>query len=244
MQSRAKASRIGGFTLIELLVVISIVGILVSLLLPVLGQSRETARGVMCQSRERDLYTYAEQYSTDNKDWMVSSLVWYSDPEYSGAFRNFRLQMLPYAPIGMNNWGYTNSYKNCILFCPSEESVWQAGTPFPYDTYYTDSMARGFLVDSGVSSYWANGFLGYGNIQYGGTVPRRRQQTAPTLMYMGEATGNDMYGFGYIYGGWTAVRYPHGSKDTSFAVRADGAIKTARKPLISLFDSGDMKWMQ
>jgi hypothetical protein len=63
-------------------------------------------------------------------------------------------------------------------------------------------------------------------------------------MYMGEITGNSAYNFGFIYGNWSAVRSPHGAKDTSFAVRVDGAIKVARYPLQSLFSSGDMRWTQ
>ncbi len=237
-------SALRGFTVIEMLLVITLVTILLSLLLPVLSKGREGARGVLCQSRLRALHSMADQYSTDQKNWMLSSLIWYSDPPYAHASRNFRLQILPYAPVGLNNWGYTNSYKNCILYCPSEEPVWVAGTPFPTATYYADSMARGYLIDSGVSGYWVNGFLGYGNIQYGATTARRKQVIKPQLMYMGEITGNDAYNFGFIYGNWSAVRYPHGGKDTSFAIRADGAIKTARKPLVALFDSGDMLWTQ
>jgi prepilin-type N-terminal cleavage/methylation domain-containing protein/prepilin-type processing-associated H-X9-DG protein len=58
-----------GFTLIELLVVISIIALLVGILLPALGAARESARGLVCQTHQKNLSTAFVAYGTDNQEW-------------------------------------------------------------------------------------------------------------------------------------------------------------------------------
>lgn len=54
------------FTLIELLVVIAIIGILVSMLLPVLRSARELGRLISCKNNQRQIYTALNVYCDDN----------------------------------------------------------------------------------------------------------------------------------------------------------------------------------
>ncbi|MCF6148954.1 MAG: DUF1559 domain-containing protein [Candidatus Kuenenia sp.] len=65
---KLKKWRISGFTLIELLVVIAIIGILVSLLLPVLAKARESSRRTHCASNLKHIGLALRMYANDQDD--------------------------------------------------------------------------------------------------------------------------------------------------------------------------------
>ncbi len=79
-----------GFTLIELLVVISIIGVLISLLLPTLSQSREVAINISCTTNLRQIGTASATYQADFKGFNVSTWKLTNDAIPSGTLNHRR----------------------------------------------------------------------------------------------------------------------------------------------------------
>ena len=61
------------FTLIELLVGIAIIALLIGILLPALGRSRDAARRLTCLVNMRSLQTAHWSYMTDHDGWMLGT---------------------------------------------------------------------------------------------------------------------------------------------------------------------------
>ncbi len=73
----------GGFTLVELLVVITIIGILISLLLPAVQMARESARGAQCKNNLKQIGLASLQH-LEKQGFFPSSgwgYTWTGDPD-------------------------------------------------------------------------------------------------------------------------------------------------------------------
>jgi prepilin-type N-terminal cleavage/methylation domain-containing protein len=82
-------SRRLGFTLIELLVVIAIVALLISILLPALGEARKTGRLTICQTNLKQLGTATASYAADFQD-KIFSFTWKAGVETRSEFADLR----------------------------------------------------------------------------------------------------------------------------------------------------------
>jgi prepilin-type N-terminal cleavage/methylation domain-containing protein/prepilin-type processing-associated H-X9-DG protein len=130
-----------GFTLIELLTVIAIIGILASILIPVVGRVRESARASSCMSNVRQIGTALHLYVNDNNDNypVVSpdSLILWTKA------------LGPYLP----QRGTSETAREHIIFvCPSAP-----GTSYQHDF---DNIARTYAVTAAMLGANPGGSMG------------------------------------------------------------------------------------
>lgn len=76
-QHRTSVARAGlrGFTLVELLVVIGIIAVLISILLPALGQTRESANRIKCSSNLRQAGQAFQLFANEHDGWFPSNML-------------------------------------------------------------------------------------------------------------------------------------------------------------------------
>jgi len=135
----AKPTR--GFTLIELLVVVSIIGLLIGILLPVMAQVRSAAEKVTCSSSLRQLGLVIESYTIEHKEtYPIARYM--PEPFVSSS---------PNPPIMEALDGYLDQQgeEGKVYQCPDDDQVYDlAGISYEYNFSLGGKSLKEFL-DSG-----------------------------------------------------------------------------------------------
>jgi prepilin-type N-terminal cleavage/methylation domain-containing protein/prepilin-type processing-associated H-X9-DG protein len=111
-----------GFTLIELLVVVAIIAVLISMLLPALGQAREAAKSTVCSSNLRGIGGAMNKYAMENNDYFPLGFnvkfVMGSGTQWSGYwFKTLSSQFV--STQDQTALSDSDAYRK-FFFCPSE----------------------------------------------------------------------------------------------------------------------------
>jgi len=148
------------FTLVELLVVIAIIGILASLLLPVLGRAKTRARLAKCSNNHKQMMVATRMYADENGDAIVPNHQDFGR-NAGGQYRTWATGWLRHGDANERaNWDTTYMSEGLLgPFLSGEVTVMQC----PGDPSQT---TRGRRVRSIASSHvmggtWANPY-GYG----------------------------------------------------------------------------------
>lgn len=188
--------RTRGFTLIELLVVISIIGVLVSLLLPSLQSARKRAEAIKCTSNVRQIGVALNMYANDWKLYLPIAM----DQSQADPFRDshWATRLIPYmTQTAKLNSIYTKTPGTEWWFCANgiTQGVWN------YPTFGINATIAGNKASTG---NWSNI---HPNPDLG-TVPKqltRIRKPSRTLVigevvgasgnfeYIGHATGSHIY---------------------------------------------------
>lgn len=94
-----------GFTLIELLVVVAIIAVLMAIMLPSLGNARESAKKISCLSNLRQMQIGSLMYADGNNNWYI--------PVYFNYASNI-------------SWGWTEAARQCLELKPYVTNYWNS----------------------------------------------------------------------------------------------------------------------
>ncbi len=163
---RAGKTTRAGFTLVELLVVVAIIALLVSILLPALGQARESARRILCSTRLRSCGMYMHLYANNNRDFFPKRNQDFElrylkyDPYYlalTEPMENLKILVCPAYDKAGSDW-----YQRDVSYCPQPErnriynmepvpAAWDPGGMYLGYAYIGGKRQDGYTSDSGAT---------------------------------------------------------------------------------------------
>jgi prepilin-type processing-associated H-X9-DG protein/prepilin-type N-terminal cleavage/methylation domain-containing protein len=157
-----------GFTKIELLVVLTVIALLLSLVLPAIQASRESARSSQCQNNLRQFGVALASYEAAHRSFP--------------SMASHKVDLAPYLEITLGAAPAGESYDEfvervsrvrcSVLVCPSDSGG--AGGPYQPTNY-------GGSVGSGLLKYGSNGFFSWPPTHF----PPSVEQTTPAMMRNG-----------------------------------------------------------
>jgi prepilin-type N-terminal cleavage/methylation domain-containing protein/prepilin-type processing-associated H-X9-DG protein len=186
LETLKESRRCFGFTLIELLVVISIIALLLSIIVPSLGNAKEAARMMVCKSHLKQISTGANLWSYDNDDWTVA-VTWFYYREFSGESGvegQWPGSIEPYtnAAITSDHEHHNKSagFKPTLYSCPSLSKKRAQNMLLEiYPDYTQEQLDAEWFLDLPTQQYKAYAANGYALTAYGGEAalgPSSRQR--------------------------------------------------------------------
>ena len=91
--------RLTAFTIPELLVVGGLIAILLGILLPALFSGKQTANMAKSMGRLKDIATFMQSYSSENREYVVPSHF-----DYTASAATYAVKVRSDAGLGANRW--------------------------------------------------------------------------------------------------------------------------------------------
>lgn len=198
MRNTLRSSVRPAFTLIELLVVVSIIGLLISILMPSLGRARDQAKGVHCLARLKDIGTAIAAYEIPFDDHLPPA-EWWPDPVNRPNIRYGWTEIL-FKFIYKENVYALDPNDDCQDHFPVQRNVDRER----FAKYFLCKASRFDGVNAGhyrvYLPFWAPGG-GVGlNGRYSGasdpTQSGRRESVSPKAILMGDSNPQSIRGSG------------------------------------------------
>jgi prepilin-type N-terminal cleavage/methylation domain-containing protein len=149
------SSRRSAFTLIELLVVIAIIVLLISLLMPALGQAKALARRAVCAQQQHNFFQGIAVYSSENNDYLPPAGPTDSGFAKAGQPGN-SLRFMGWA--AMFYWTYNAAEKPYINL----GQLWANKTISNAQNFFCPSVENGYVKAMTTGLYNPGGYSPFG----------------------------------------------------------------------------------